>query len=440
MSRLSRALKIRTITAAAVATCLVGVGAGCGNTSGTAGTDGTTEITLWTWQSTINDFVTAFEKTHPNIKVKVTNAGANEDEYMQLTNALNAGNGIPDLVYLDFNAVHQFAISDQLRNVNDYGFNKISDDFTEAAQNNVTVNGQPYGLPISSGPMVMFYNQDVFDKAGVESVPATWDEYRAAAEKIASLPGDAHITNDTGDGGFITSMLWQAGAQPFSVDGTTVSVNFNDKNVKKFTSMWQSLLDSKLIDTSTTGWTDDWWRKLDDGSIATMLTGAWMVSSMQKNLSQTKGSWRVAPMPQYTTGEHVNGENGGGALAMPKGSNDAKTRAAYEFAQWFAHGGGVQVNLQQGGLPPLNSVLSDTDWLDEKDAFFGGQATHQVIASASKDVTTDFAYLPYMAYANSIAVNSIGQVYHGKTTLQKALVQWGDSLKTYGQQEGFTVK
>ena len=45
-----------------------------------------------------------------------------------------------------------------------------------------------------------------------------------------------------------------------------------------------------------------------------------------------------------------------------------------------------------------------------------------------------------MAYANSIAVDSIGQAYHGKTTLQKALVQWGDSLKTYGEQEGFTVK
>ncbi|MBW3091167.1 extracellular solute-binding protein [Bifidobacterium miconisargentati] len=442
MSRLSRALKIRTVMAAAVAVGLVGTAAGCGGTSGggAANGNGVTEITLWTWQSTISDFVTAFEKAHPNIKVKVTNAGANEDEYMQLTNALNAGRGIPDLVYLDFNAVHQFAISDQLRSVNDYGFKSIRGDFTKAAQNNVTVNGQPYGLPISSGPMVMFYNQDVLAKAGVNEAPTTWDEYREAAEKIAAMPGSAHITNDTGDGGFISSMLWQAGAKPFSVDGTTVGVDFGGRNVKKFTGMWQSMLDSKLIDTSTTGWTDDWWRKLDDGSIATMLTGAWMVSSMQKNLTRTKGSWRVTTMPQYSTGEHANGENGGGALALPKGSDDAKAQAAYEFAEWFAHGDGVQVNLEQGGLPPLNSVLSDPDWLNEKDPFFGGQATHQVIAQASKDVTTDFEYLPYMAYANSIAVDSIGQVYHGKTTLQKALVQWGDALKTYGQQEGFTVK
>ncbi|MBT1175798.1 sugar ABC transporter substrate-binding protein [Bifidobacterium sp. LC6] len=443
MSRLlCQVTRIRTAAATIAALSLLAT-AGCGSTSSensTHSSSGTTEITLWTWQSTINDFVTAFEKTHPNIKVKVTNAGANEDEYMQLTNAINAGRGIPDVVYLDYNAVHQFAISDQLRNINDYGFGSIRGDFTKAAQNNVSVGGSPYGLPISSGPMVMFYNQDVFAKAGVTTAPTTWDEYRAAAEKIAALPGDAHIANDTGDGGFITSMLWQAGAQPFSVDGTNVSVNFSGKNVKKFTGMWQSMLDAKLIDTSTTGWTDEWWRKLDDGSIATMLTGAWMVSSMQKNLSQTKGSWRIALMPQYAAGEHTNGENGGGALALPKGTDDAKAKAAYEFAEWFAYGDGVKVNLAQGGLPPLNTVLTDSDWLNEKDSFFGGQATHQVIATASNDVSTKFEYLPYMAYANSIAVDSIGQAYHGKITLQNALVQWGDSLKTYGQQEGFTVK
>lgn len=442
MTRMAHMTWIRTVAASTIAISLLTATAGCGGQAdgGDGSQPGVTEITLWTWQSTINDFVTAFEKSHPNIKVKVTNAGANEDEYMQLTNAINAGRGIPDVVYLDYNAVHQFAISDQLRNINDYGFGDIRSDFTKAAQNNISVGGEPYGLPISSGPMVMFYNQDVLAQAGVTAAPTTWDEYREAAEKIAAMPGNAHITNDTGDGGFITSMLWQAGATPFSVDGTTIGVDFSGSDVKKFTDMWQPMLDEGLIDTATTGWTDDWWRKLDDGSIATMLTGAWMVSSMQKNLSQTKGSWRVAPMPQYEAGKHVNSENGGGALALPKGTDDAKARAAYEFAQWFAHGDGVDVNLAQGGLPPLNSVLSDADWLDEQDPFFGGQATHQVIAEASRDVTTDFEYLPYMAYANSIIVDSVGQAYHGKITLQNALKQWGDSLKTYGQQEGFTVK
>jgi hypothetical protein len=49
-------------------------------------------------------------------------------------------------------------------------------------------------------------------------------------------------------------------------------------------------------------------------------------------------------------------------------------------------------------------------------------------------VHTDFTYLSYTAYANSIAVDSIGQSYHGKLTLHEALQQWGESLKKYGEE------
>ncbi len=47
---------------------------------------------------------------------------------------------------------------------------------------------------------------------------------------------------------------------------------------------------------------------------------------------------------------------------------------------------------------------------------------------------TDFTYLSYTAYANSIAVDSIGQSYHGKLTVHEALQQWGESLKKYGEE------
>ena len=47
---------------------------------------------------------------------------------------------------------------------------------------------------------------------------------------------------------------------------------------------------------------------------------------------------------------------------------------------------------------------------------------------------TDFTYLSYTADANSIAVDSIGQSYHGKLTLHEALQQWGESLKKYGEE------
>lgn len=87
------------------------------------------------------------------------------------------------------------------------------------------------------------------------------------------------------------------------------------------------------------------------------------------------------------------------------------------------------------GIPPLKSTLGDPQYLAQTDDFFGGQKPHAVIAQASKDVRTDFTYLSYTAYANSIAVDSIGQSYHGKLTLHEALQQWGESLKKYGEEK-----
>lgn len=428
----------RVFLAALVSTALIAPLAACGQSN--EATDGTTEITLWTWQSTIDGFVSAFEKSHPDIKVKVQNVGTNDDEYMQLNNAISAGKGVPDLIYLDYNAVQQFAISGELRDVAEYGFDDIADDFTDSALNAVTNSGARYALPISSGPMVMFYNAEIFKEAGIDEPPTTWDEYAEAAAKIKALGNGKYIANETGDGGFLASMLWQAGARPFTADGETIGIDFTGSNVRKFTDMWQPLMDKELIDTNTKGWTEDWYQALNNGRIATILTGAWMVTSLKKNVSGMSGKWRVAPMPQYQAGEHVNGENGGGALALPAKSDDAKAEAAYAFAKWYAHDGGVDVNLAQDGVPPLNAVFDDKEYLNATDDYFGGQQIHQVIAEAAKDVDARWQYLPYMAYANSIAVNTIGKAYIGRKTLNTALNEWGEALAEYGRQEGFTVK
>src|SRR5262245_28600259 len=47
-------------------------------------------------------------------------------------------------------------------------------------------NGQRYGLPVAMTTPVFVYRKDLFEKAGIDKVPATWDEYREAAKKLHS--------------------------------------------------------------------------------------------------------------------------------------------------------------------------------------------------------------------------------------------------------------
>ena len=103
-----------------------------------------------------------------------------------------------------------------------------------------------------------------------------------------------------------------------------------DKNVKTFTDFWQKMIDEDLIDTKTVGWTDDWNKGLDDGSIASLLTGAWMPYNLLSGAPN--GGRQVAHRPDADRRWlETNSENGGSSLAIVKSDDKAKVAAAYKF-------------------------------------------------------------------------------------------------------------
>ena len=43
-------------------------------------------------------------------------------------------------------------------------------------------------------------------------------------------------------------MIWQAGGQPYAVDGTDVTLDFTDEGSTQFAELWQQLIDEDLLD------------------------------------------------------------------------------------------------------------------------------------------------------------------------------------------------
>ena len=76
------------------------------------------ELTLWSWLPNFQDQVDMFEAAHPNIKVKLVNAGQGGDEYTKLRAALKAGSGVPDVAHIEFQLVRSF---EQLNALADIG-------------------------------------------------------------------------------------------------------------------------------------------------------------------------------------------------------------------------------------------------------------------------------------------------------------------------------
>ncbi|MEO6084165.1 MAG: sugar ABC transporter substrate-binding protein [Umezawaea sp.] len=391
-------------------------------------------LTYWSWTPSAKDQVAAFEKEFPKVKVNYVNAGTGNDHYTKLQNAIKAGSGAPDVAQIEYQALPQFALTDSLVNLDQFGFGGFEKDYTPSTWSSVKVNNGIYGLPQDSGPMALFYNKEVFAANGI-AVPKTWDEYVAAAKTLHTADPTKYITSDTGDAGFTTSMIWQAGGRPFTTDGRSVKVNLADEGTKKWTATWNQLVEGKLM-SGIKGWSDDWYRALGDGTIASLVAGAWMPGVLTSSVPGGSGKWAVAPVPTYD-GKPITAENGGGAQSVLKQS--ANPALAAGFVRWLNHGNGIKPFLASGGFPSTTADLNSPAFTDLAPAYFGGQKINQVLTEAAGTVAKGWTYLPYQLYANTVYGDTVGKSYLNATDLGAGLGDWQKSLIDYGNQQGFTV-
>jgi multiple sugar transport system substrate-binding protein len=392
------------------------------------------EITYWTWTPSAEAQVAAFEDEYPNVKVDLVNAGTGNDHYTKLQNAIKAGSGGPDVAQIEYQALPQFALTGSLVDLTGYGFDEYEADYTPSTWASVHAGDALYGLPQDSGPMALFYNKDVFDQFGL-TVPTTWDEYIAAAKKLHAADPTKFITNDPGDAGFATSMIWQAGGKPFTTDGDKVSVDLQDEGAQKWTGVWNQLLEGGLLG-QIPGWTDEWYQALGDGTIATMVLGAWAPGVFESSVPDGAGKWRVAPMPTYD-GQPATAENGGGTQSVLEQSDNPALAAA--FVRWLNHDGGVKPFLESGGFPSTTADLEDPSFVDLESDYFGGQQVNQVLTAAADSVVEGWTYLPFQLYANTIFGDTVGKSYLNGSDINGGLESWQDALVDYGDKQGFQV-
>ncbi|MCX4624201.1 ABC transporter substrate-binding protein [Streptomyces albogriseolus] len=393
-------------------------------------------VTVWSWEPTLKTVAADFQKKHPKVKINLVSERSGDKHYTALSNAISAGKGVPDVAQLEYFSIGQYSLTKGLTDLSGFGADKLASAYTPGPWNAVTEGDKVYGLPMDSGPMALFYNKKVFDKYRI-AVPTTWDEYLDAARKLHKADPKAYIANDTGDAGFTTSLLWQAGSRPYKVDGTNVKIDFGDANAKKFTDVWQKLIDEKLL-APVTSWTDDWYKGLGDGSIATLSTGAWMPANFESGVPNASGQWRVAPLPAWTQGDKASAENGGSALTVPALAKNKEL--AYAFVEYANSGEGVASRVSEGAFPATQAELKSTEFLGKEFPYFGGQKANEIFAASAANVADDWAYLPFQAYANSIFNDTVGKAYISGTRLEDGLKAWQDASVKYGEEQGFTVE
>ncbi|MFF0473420.1 extracellular solute-binding protein [Streptomyces sp. NPDC004284] len=133
-----------------------------------------------------NDVAKRFTAANPKIKVDVQVINWNDID-AQVKTMIQSGN-VPDVLqtggYADKVADDLLYKADEV--LSERTRANLIDSFSKAGE----VDGTQYGIPFVSSARAFFYNKETFAKAGITEAPKSWDDLKAAAEKIkAKVPG-----------------------------------------------------------------------------------------------------------------------------------------------------------------------------------------------------------------------------------------------------------
>lgn len=135
-----------------------------------------------------------FGKDHPNIKVSIEPAPDARDE--KLVAAMVGGNA-PDIFESWSDNVTQYADRGQVTDVEplvkrDYKAEDLKDFYEWQWHDFVLPSQIRFGIPKYVNVMTLWYNKDIFDKAGVKTPDENWthDNYAEAAIKLTQKNGD----------------------------------------------------------------------------------------------------------------------------------------------------------------------------------------------------------------------------------------------------------
>lgn len=330
----------RTILAACcTALVLAGCGAGGGGASQPAEeldpeakVEG--EITFWhaygeggpEVETLEQEVIPAFEKEHPGVKVKPVTVQYDQLHQKLVTAA--AGEALPDVVRSDIIWVPELADLGVLVPLDEAmpDFDDLAGQTYEGPLATNKWQDKYYGLPLTTNTKVMLYNQETLESAGVSEPPATFEDLREAAPKVAE-DGNYLLAEGDAAGWQVLPFIWSNGGDITDEEITTSDGHLNGEKSVEAIELLVELYEQKALPKLILGGGGgtNTFEGLAKGMYATIIDGPWAYPVIEEQFKDFE--MQAAPMP-YGDGDStsvVGGEN----LVMTQASENKEAAAAF---------------------------------------------------------------------------------------------------------------
>ena len=328
----------------------------CGNKQESKSAEGKTTIRFASWD-TADDvdaqqkMVDKFNEEHPDIQVVLEAYGSDFDT--KISASMGSGDA-PDVMYMwNYPAYHE-----GLEPLDSY-IEKEGEDykknFYSTLWNYNSYDGQIYGLPVGFTTHCVYYNKDLFDKAGVEAPKEgwTWKDLQETAKTIYEKTGVKGFSFSMKPDPYDYEMyLWSNGTAYCDKDGKMEGYVDSDKALETYKMFQDMEKDGYAVATEKSG-SDEF----QAGQTGMFVYGAWAV----KKYTEEGVNFGLAKLPSFGTEKSASILSSSG-VAIAKSSKNKE--AAWEFVKFWTN---EESNKTRIGteFPVLMSVVESEKILEK---------------------------------------------------------------------------
>ncbi|MER7278982.1 sugar ABC transporter substrate-binding protein [Dactylosporangium sp. NPDC000244] len=342
--------------------------------------------------------VAAWNDANPNRKITMLTVP--DAQYVQkYVQSVRSGDA-PDLVAVDIANVKSLTSQNLLTDIT-----KLVDALpyksalAPAAVRISTADGKIYALPHQLDVSMLYYNKDLFTKAGLDpqKPPATLDELVADARKITALGGDTYgfsfAGNCAGCNAYtLLPYIWASGGDIMNADGTQATLD--DPAVAAALNAHKTMWDEKLMPAAVK---DDngatWLNGFQSGKIGMIALGSFAVSVYK---AQAGLNFGVTTIPGTSgTASFL----GGDVVGIARGAKNAKT--AWDFIAWSMSEDVQKTVVAKTGQLTVRSDTADNELTKAEPRLL---QANQLVATAKVPVTAKYNSLfidptgPYLQF------------------------------------------
>src|SRR3954447_8894455 len=353
--RFKRISALAAVAALALGTAACGGSDSSSSSSGQSSGPATGTITIWArdaQKTFMSQLVDAYNKSHKSqAKLSIIPSA----QFVQKFGTAAASGSAPDVASIDLVFLPYFASQGALEDITEAANSlPYKDSLSPAHRKLATYDGKTYALPFTAEASVLYYNKDLFKKAGIKKPPTNTAEILADAKKIRALGKDYYGYSFAAAGGGcnifeFTPHIWASGGDVLSSDGKKATLD-----TPQVTDALQFYRDMYTAGGMPSGVKTDSGNQqaptFSSGKLGMTPLGAFAVSTFK----DSKVNFDVTPLPGK------DGSNssfaGGDEIAIPSGSKNKP--AAQEFVKW-ATDEAAQTVLAKQGIVPVRTDLID---------------------------------------------------------------------------------